>query len=604
MIPATREEQKKEAFRLFEDGRYQESLQLCMLVLGTAKDQPVEVLAATNMFYVGKLEDAEVYFRDISQKMPDSSYVHSYLAKVLEARGDEGAIAEYATAVHLDPTNQDALRSYAEYLLSHRDFRGALPVLKRLVQLGRKESDARNLVRSLIEIGEPQEALATSRNLLGEQAQGHEHLDALLCSRQYRSAAEIALDTYRSTNDPVILRKYLAALAQYDLPASLDAYASHTTSATDCEILADYVLLLSASGNYDKALDICRQLLAHSNLPVHRLMACDLYAATGDTKKALEEYECLISDEIRTKNDLEMLGHIIGTYRKFLISNLPAPEALSRFLSVASKDVNIASLLETARLYEDVGNHSEARAWYYRAYRADFFAGGLEYARFLAARNEERECEKVMLYILNNVKRSSDLHRVVAAIVDERRPMYRMRRLMDHVIRRLEERRSSLNSDGLELLAISLLIAARHALEESDYAGCKRFCLQGIDVLPVHTKAVQLEDFLALVRSCKDRSIADRPIMDLPQVKRRGVQVPAALQIRDELDLDEQEQKIVEFLRSHKKATEIELRKALNTRRVVGIVNRLIQKAAAKNVTIIEKKGVGDDGEVYEYVGT
>jgi hypothetical protein len=414
----------------------------------------------------------------------------------------------------------------------------------------------------------------------------------------------MALDTYRSTNDPVVLRKYLASLAQYDLPASLDAYASHTTSAADSEILADYVLLLSASGNNDKALDMCRRLLAHSNLPVHRLMACDLYAAIRDTKKALAEYERLISDEIRTKNDLEMLGHIVGTYRKFLQSTLPAPEALSRFLSVVSKDVNIASLLETARLYDELGNDVEARAWYYRAYRADFLAGGLEYARFLAARNEERECEKVMLYILNNVKRSSDLHLVVAAIVDEHHLMHRMRRLMDHVIRRLEERRASLNTEGLELLAISQLIAARHALEESDYAGCKRFCLRGIDVLPVHTKAVQLEDFLALVKSCKDRSIADRPIMDLPPVKRRGAQVPVALQIRDELNLDEQEQKIVEFLRSHKKATEIELRKALNTRRVVGIVNRLIQKAAAQNVTLIEKKGVGDDGEVYEYVGT
>jgi predicted Zn-dependent protease len=81
MIPATLEEQKKEAFRLFEDGRYQESLNLCMLVLGSVKDQPLEVLAATNLFYTGKLDDAEVYFRDLAQKMPDSSYVHSYLAK-------------------------------------------------------------------------------------------------------------------------------------------------------------------------------------------------------------------------------------------------------------------------------------------------------------------------------------------------------------------------------------------------------------------------------------------------------------------------------------------------------------------------------------------
>jgi len=58
--------------------------------------------------------------------MPDSSYVHSYLGKILEERGDERAIAEYATAVHLDPTNQDALRSYAGYFLSRQDYRGAL----------------------------------------------------------------------------------------------------------------------------------------------------------------------------------------------------------------------------------------------------------------------------------------------------------------------------------------------------------------------------------------------------------------------------------------------------------------------------------------------
>jgi Flp pilus assembly protein TadD len=604
MIPAVPDEQKKEAFRLFEDGRYQESLQICMLLLKTAKDPALEVLAATNLFYTGRLEDAEVYFRDLAQKMPDSSYVHSYLAKVLEAHGDEGAIAEYATAVHLDPTNQDALRSYADYLLLRRDFRGAIPVLKRLVQLGRNESDAKNLVRSLIEAGESQEALDTHRTLLSEYEQSAEYIDALISSHQYRTAAQKALDAYRTSNNRAILRKYLAALARYDLPASLDAYASYAGAADDSGILADYILLLSASGHHKKALETCLTLLSYSNHPVHRLMASDLYAAAGDKQRAMAEYEHLISDEIRAKNDMELLGHIISSYRKFLASALPAQEALKRFLSVVSKDVNIASLLETARYYEELGNYSDARAWFYRAYRADFLSGGLAYAKFLAVRGEVRECEKVMLYILKNVKRSADLHHVVSVIVDRRHPMHRMRRLMDHVIRRLEDRRASLNSEGLELLAITLLISARQALEESDYAGCKRMCLRGIDVLPVHAKAAQLEDFLFLIRSCKDRSIADRPILDLPAVKRRAVQVPVVQQIRDELDLDEQEQKIVEFLRAHGKATEMELRKALNTRRVVGIINRIIQKSAAKNAEVIEKKGVGENGEVYEYVGT
>jgi hypothetical protein len=430
------------------------------------------------------------------------------------------------------------------------------------------------------------------------------YVDALLSSRQYQAAAQAALDAYRSSNDPVILRKYLAALAQYDPAASLDAYASQAGAAQDADILVDYILLLASSGNPKKALELSKTLSLRTNLPIHRLMTCDLYAAAGDTGRAAAEYESLITDETRSKNDLDTLGLIIGKYRKFLQSNFPASETLVRFMSVVSKDVNIANLLETARFYQEFGNPAEARAWFYRAYRADFLSGGLEYARYLATNNEGRECEKVMLYILNNVKRSVDLHRVVAVVVDEQSRMHRMRRLMDHVIRQLEERRASLNTRGLELLAIALFITARHALEDADYAGCKRFCLRGIDVLPIHTKAVHLEDFLDLIRSCKDRAIADRPIMDIPQVKRRAVLVPTAQQIRADLDLDEQEQKIVEFLRSHKKATEIELRKALNSRRVVGIVNRLIQKAAAKHVTIIEKKGVGDDGEVYEYVGT
>ncbi len=604
MIPSTSEEQKKEAFRLFEDGRYSESLQLCLQVLGSERDQAIEVLLATNLFNTGKLEDAEVHFRDLKEKMPDSSYVHSYLARVLEARGDEGAIAEYATAVHLDPTNQEALRSYADYLLSRSDYRGALPVLRRLVSLGTREGDAKNLVRALIGIGESSEALAAHRTLFKEQVPSHEYLDALLLAAEYRKAAAAALEAYRHSGDTALLKKYLAALARYDTPASLDAYADHTRTISDCDILADYILLLSACKEHQKALETCSLLLVRSDAPAYRLLACDLKAASGDTRAALDGYEKLIGDELKSKNDLDMLGRIIGSYRRLLTTTFPAPEALGRFLAVVSKDVNIASLLETARFYEDLKNQAEARSWYYRAYRADFLAGGLEYAKFLAATDDIRECEKVMLYILNNVKRSSDLHRVGAVIVDSARPMHRMRRLMDHLIHRFDERRMTLNTEGLELHAVALLVAARHALEDSDYAACKRFCLRGIDVLPVYTRVIRLEDFLTLIRECKDHSIADRPVMDLPAVKIRATQVPVARQIRDELNLDEQEQKIVEFLISHKKATEIELRKALGTRRVVGLVNRLIQKATAKNMTIIEKKGVGEDGEVYEYAGS
>ena len=593
---------KKEAFRLFEEGRYQESLAICTALPAAERDAAVEVLAAANLLYTGKTGDAEASFRDLLQKMPDSSYVHSYLGKILEAQGDEAAITEYATAVHLDPTNQDALRSYAEYLILQRDYRGALPVLRRLVQIVKKPADIRHLMRAFIEIGDAEEALALHTRSGGESERHHEYIDALAGTKDFRRAAESAGRIYRETKDPVILRKYLSYLSRYDLPASLEAYAVHSRTVQENEIVLDYIMLLKSTGEYARALAETVVLLSRSQEPVPRLVRADLLAALGRHDEALAAYEELVRDELASKNDLGMLGLVIGRYRTYLTKQMPADAATGRFLSLVSHDVNAASLLETARLYEDRNNETEARAWYYRAYRTDYLAGGPAYARFLAAHGEDRECEKVMLYILSNVKKGDDLVYVASVILDELGGMFRLKRLMDMLVKKLEERRSALDSRGLELLAMAFFITASNALEESDYPGCKYYCLCGMDVMPAHTTVIQATDFLRLISVCKEKSVADRPVMNVRRMHRK----PATPQpsVNDELGLDEQEQKIVTFLRSHRKATEMELRSLLGTRRVAGIVNRLVQKAAGKDVTLIEKKGVGEDGEIYEYTGT
>jgi tetratricopeptide (TPR) repeat protein len=604
MIPATREEQKKEAFRLFEDGRYQESLSVCDVLLENGKDSSVEVLAATNLYYTGKLEDAEVFFRDLSQKMPDSSYIHSYLAKVLEARKDERAIAEFALAVHLDPTNQDALRSYAGYLISYKDYRGALPVLRRLVELGKKPGDVQTLMRVLIEIDEPEEALTLSSVLEGDARKTPEYIDALIKTRNFQAAAETAYCIYRDTKDPAIHRKYLDALSRYDVPASLGAYAAHLQENTDEEIWFDYILLLQSKGDYSAALAATRALPDRAGNPIYRLAECDLLAALGDEREALECYENLIRNELITKNDLDVIARIISRYRQYLMAHVPIDDASRRFLTVVSQDINVVSLLETARFHEDSGNATEARSWYYRAYRADFLAGGPDFAKFLLAHGEERECEKVMLYILSNVKKSSDVGRVAAVVLDKKGGMYHLKRLMEQLLKKLEARKVTMNSDGLELLARAFFMSAANAHEETDYAACKYYCLCGMDVMPAHARSISLEDYLRLIRACKERAIADRPIMNTPQTKKRVSTASPITTITDQLGLSEQEQKIIEFLRSHRKASEMELRKLLGTRRVVGMVNQLIQKTASKGLSLIEKKGVGDDGEVYEYTGT
>jgi hypothetical protein len=69
-------------------------------------------------------------------------------------------------------------------------------------------------------------------------------------------------------------------------------------------------------------------------------------------------------------------------------------------------------------------------------------------------------------------------------------------------------------------------------------------------------------------------------------------------------DLTEQERKIIEYLKVHRQANEMDLRQLLGTRRVVGVVNQLIRKAAARGVSMLRKQGAGDYGEIYEYTGS
>jgi Flp pilus assembly protein TadD len=604
MILVSPEDQKKEAFRLFEDGRYQESLAICNRILETEKDPALEILAATNLYSAGRHEEAEVFFRDLAVRMPESSYVHSYLAKVLEARGDEGAIAEYAAAVHLDPTNQDAVRIYAGYLISRKDYRGALPALRRLILLAKKPGDIRDLMRALIAIGDAQEALRVCSSYAGVMEKSQEYVDALVETRQFQAAAKCASTIVRETKDSALLRTCLDAISRYDIPTALDAYASYLEDHTDCAILTDYVLLLKSSGNLALAEKEVNKLLSLCpGDPVYRLLECDVLVAAGDTKRARARYEALVHDELASKEDMEKLGLVIGKYREFLDLYLPPGEAATRFLEHVSRDVNVASLLETARFYEKNGNNDEARAWLYRAYRADFLSGGPDYARFLAEHGEERECEKVMLYILANVRKGSDLTRVASIIIKEGSRMRSMKRLTGQLIKKLEARRETLSTEGLELLAIAFFLAASNALEEADYAGCKYLCLCGIDMMPARTQEIGLEEFMALVRNCKEQSLADRPVMHERKASRHPDAAHPAMAITDQLGLTGEEQKIVAFLRLHRKASEMELRTILGTRRAVGIVNRLIQKAAAQGILLIEKKGVGMYGETYEYTG-
>jgi tetratricopeptide (TPR) repeat protein len=166
MTAATGDFQKREAFRLFEEGRYEESYAACIAFTPDRRDEAISVLCATNLFYLERYNDAEAHFRDLARVLPGSSHVQSYLGRILEMKGDDEAAAAYARAVRLDPSNQEALRCYSAWTMRSGDWRKAIPVLEALLLRSGREDDARTLMGALVRAGRAADALDVHRTHL------------------------------------------------------------------------------------------------------------------------------------------------------------------------------------------------------------------------------------------------------------------------------------------------------------------------------------------------------------------------------------------------------------------------------------------------------
>jgi Flp pilus assembly protein TadD len=601
---AAGDDRTKDAFRLYNEGKHQESLDCCNRLMESAREPSLEVLAATNLFCLKKFEDAEVYFRDLARKMPGSSHVHSYLAKVLEERGDEGAYAEYAAAVRLDPDNTDALRSYAAILLARDDDRGALPVLQRLCALGNRADDRDRLAGALLSSGYAAEACSLYETPGAPSVRSAEYARALRAVHRPKEAADVALALYDERHDPELLREYLAALAEADPNGAPAAYAAFCKDCTATGLWADYILLLMSRGDYFAALAVAKRLVALDNRPDHRLILCEIYAALGDRANADAAYEALVQEGIATPFPAGTLRLVIRTYAGYLFAGGVSDRTKERFLATVSGEANVVCLIETARMYHAAGDEAEARAWYYRAYRADFLNGGLPYALFLAACGDDRESEKVLLHILANIRKYADLARVAGAIAGSENLLSRMKRLDRELARRLEERRALLGTAERECLAAAYLAQAGDAREHEDFAACMESCLRGIDALPARTTLCRHEEFLALVQRCKEQMPADCPAFreTVPEQSREAPRQTVA-GLADRLALTEKETAILAFLATHRRASEADLRRLTGSRRVAAQVNSLIRKGAAQGIMLVEKKGMNAEGESYEYCG-
>ena len=597
------------ALELFNAGKYDEVISFSS---GTA-DPALMLLSARSYAACGKYDIAESLLRSLVRIMPGSSYVHSYLGDVLLACGKEEAESAYARAISLDAENIPAVRQYADLVISRGDLRGAIPALRTLVRHSGAEEDVRKLMRTLTNVGEAEEAAAIHRRNFGEDTCSVEYIEALMAVGEYQKALNLALRGWTETKDTAYLRLDLEALSAIDKDAAEKAYRSALDSFEEADIADDnvsairfsFVLLEKYRENYDAAEFELSQLLGPDADAVYHLLSAEIAAKKEDGERASAIYRSLIESLMAKDADWETAELVIDRYAAFLSAVRSKEEVagvISVVLSIYPQAVCLAKIGEA---YENAGASLQAKDWFYRAYRADYLRGGLAYAGYLKRSGACREADTVIRYIVTNAASVSDLEYAADVILNGDSALYQLEKSRGLVQKSLAGVSERLTSKGREMLAAVYLYSAVDALECGNYEDCKWFCLSGIDVLPCYPETISIQDFSDILARVKGRAISERPILMEKAAEASGEteEIPQSGEEEILPNLDEREKKLLAFLREHREATEMDLRSVLDTRRVAGIVNGLLAKTAEFGVTLIEKRGVGERGEVYGYVG-
>ena len=597
------------ALELFNAGKYDEVISFSS---GTA-DPALMLLSARSYAACGKYDIAESLLRSLVRIMPGSSYVHSYLGDVLLACGKEEAESAYARAISLDAENIPAVRQYADLVISRGDLRGAIPALRTLVRHSGAEEDVRKLMRTLTSVGEAEEAAAIHRRNFGEDTCSVEYIEALMAVGEYQKALNLALRGWTETKDTAYLRLDLEALSAIDKDAAEKAYRSALDSFEEADIADDnvsairfsFVLLEKYRENYDAAEFELSQLLGPDADAVYHLLSAEIAAKKEDGERASAIYRSLIESLMAKDTDWETAELVIDRYTAFLSAVRSKEEVagvISVVLSVYPQAVCLAKIGEA---YENAGASLQAKDWFYRAYRADYLRGGLAYAGYLKRSGACREADTVIRYIVTNAASVSDLEYAADVILNGDSALYQLEKSRGLVQKSLAGVSERLTSKGREMLAAVYLYSAVDALECGNYEDCKWFCLSGIDVLPCYPETISIQDFSDILARVKGRAISERPILMEKAAEASGETEDIPQSGEEEIlpNLDDREKKLLAFLREHREATEMDLRSVLDTRRVAGIINGLLAKTAEFGVTLIEKRGVGERGEVYGYVG-
>ncbi len=593
--------QKERAFSLFEQQRYRESCNIIRSLSYHERDTSMQVLEATNLYYLSEFEEARACFLDLTSIIPDSVEVYLYLGRILDALSDDSAEEAFALAVRSDPDNPEALFRYSRYRIASYDLEGAVVLLKRLINLRYDPKDVHTLMEIYNKLGEFEETVNLFETYREKTEVSGEYLRALIHGGLYEKAAKEAYNAYQVTHDICLLRWYLHATTKINLLEGLVQYKHHLITIPDPDIACDYIRVLLENNRSSEAVTIFKEHLAGVHTPACIRAGCRAYTEHNPYRAFLLYQNALSDDSYTGEETPDVLKQMVHEYRLLLMHIYPEGEAKQIFLNFVEERMDTVFLLEAGAFCMETNDLKGARSWLFRAFKTDFITGGLEFIRFLLYTDDSREAEKILLYILKNIRNRRDIEEVAIFVIWNEPKTFSMKRVRNELQLRLYEILSSLSTRGRALYAQSLSMTAGLLLSSGDTKEALIQCLNGLAIVPPSAANTAQELYQTLLR-CKDRDPALPDISSLFYGKKTETKdkedIYALLP-----DSTPDERKVIAYIRQHSPCYERDIRDYLQTRRAAGIINRLIVRCQKKGIKLIEKDGYGDAGEVYRYVG-
>ncbi|MDD1723518.1 MAG: hypothetical protein LUQ07_00145, partial [Methanospirillum sp.] len=244
---------------------------------------------------------------------------------------------------------------------------------------------------------------------------------------------------------------------------------------------------------------------------------------------------------------------------------------------------------------EEEGLPDLARSFFQKAFRADIVQGGYLYSRFLKRSGDDREWEKIVTYILKNAVKVRDIEDISKYIFSE---VTGESSLLHLVHSRLYDYLPLLSSMGKTTYCRAAGILASEELKAGRYEEGMRFCLDGLTEVSPHEEKVA-ESLFSILMACKTPGLP----MSYPGTRKTGTTPPVQKKPLPLSGLNPAEEAAVLHLMRHRVSTELELREITGTKRVAGLMNRLIRKISTEGWQVVVKEGFSESGEVYRYVG-